>query len=498
MAALEKIEPKPVFYWFEQICSIPHGSGNVKKISDFLVSFAGERGLKYIQDDALNVIIYAPASEGCEDSSPLIIQGHMDMVCAKTDDCRIDFLNDPIQPYIDGDWVTAEGTSLGGDDGIAVAIALAVLDDKTIAHPLLECVFTVNEETGMDGAQALDFRNLKGRRLLNLDSEAEGMIIAGCAGGVRADCSFPLVREEYDGISCTLSIDGLKGGHSGEEIDKGRLNANKALGRILYTLNKNGLIKLASIEGGVVDNAIPVSAKAVFSASEEDLAIIKSLILAIGDHMKNEYASSDPGLRVLFEIGNREICEVAGKGSADALLFALFNLPNGVRAMSPDIKGLVQTSLNLGVIKSYEDRMVYTYSIRSSLASQKQLLCDELVSLTEFAGGTVSFRNPYPAWEFKRESAFRDTVAACCRRIYGKDPLITAIHGGLECGLFSEKAPDLDCVSLGPSMEGIHTPAERLNISSVQRIWTLVLDILKSCVEFPDKRPRLFVEKADK
>ena len=199
MAALENIEPKQVFYWFEQICSIPHGSGNVKRISDFLVSFAKERGLEYVQDDALNVIIYAPASEGYEDSAPLIIQGHMDMVCAKTEDCKIDFLNDPITPYVDGDWVTAEGTSLGGDDGIAVAIALAILDDKRIPHPPLECVFTVNEETGMDGAEALDFRNLKGRRLLNLDSEAEGMIIAGCAGGVRADCSFPVSREGCDG-----------------------------------------------------------------------------------------------------------------------------------------------------------------------------------------------------------------------------------------------------------------------------------------------------------
>ena len=282
MAALENIEPKQVFYWFEQICSVPHGSGNVKKISDFLVSFASERGLDYVQDDALNVIIYAPASEGYEDSSPLIIQGHMDMVCAKTEDCKIDFLNDPITPYVDGDWVTAEGTSLGGDDGIAVAIALAILDDKKIAHPTLECVFTVNEETGMDGAQALDFRNLKGRRLLNLDSEAEGMIIAGCAGGVRADCSFPVSREGCDGVSCTLSVEGLKGGHSGEEINKGRLNANKALGRILYALNKDSLIHLVSIEGGVVDNAIPVKAKAVFAAADDDLAIIKSLVLAIG------------------------------------------------------------------------------------------------------------------------------------------------------------------------------------------------------------------------
>ena len=461
MAALENIEPKQVFYWFEQICSVPHGSGNVKKISDFLVSFASERGLDYVQDDALNVIIYAPASEGYEDSSPLIIQGHMDMVCAKTEDCKIDFLNDPITPCVDGDWVTAEGTSLGGDDGIAVAIALAILDDKKIPHPPLECVFTVNEETGMDGAQALDFRNLKGRRLLNLDSEAEGMIIAGCAGGVRADCSFPVSREGCDGISCTLSVEGLKGGHSGEEINKGRLNANKALGRILYALNKDSLIHLVSIEGGVVDNAIPVKASAVFSADEDDLA--------------------DPGLSILFEIGNRETCEVVDKDSADRLLFSLFTLPNGVRAMSPDIGGLVRTSLNLGVIKTYESRIVYTFSIRSSLASQKQLLCDELVSMTEFAGGSVTLRSPYPAWEFRRESVFRDTVAECCKRAYGKDPIITAIHGGLECGLFSEKAPDLDCVSLGPSMEGIHTPDERLSISSVQRIWALVLDILKSC-----------------
>ena len=356
MAALENIEPKQVFYWFEQICSVPHGSGNVKKISDFLVSFASERGLDYVQDDALNVIIYAPASEGYEDSSPLIIQGHMDMVCAKTEDCKIDFLNDSITPCVDGDWVTAEGTSLGGDDGIAVAIALAILDDKKIPHPPLECVFTVNEETGMDGAQALDFRNLKGRRLLNLDSEAEGMIIAGCAGGVRADCSFPVSREGCDGISCTLSVEGLKGGHSGEEINKGRLNANKALGRILYALNKDSLIHLVSIEGGVVDNAIPVKAKAVFAAADDDLSIIKSLVLAIGDHMKNEYASADPGLSILFEIGNRETCEVVDKDSADRLLFSLFTLPNGVRAMSPDIGGLVRTSLNLGVIKTYESR----------------------------------------------------------------------------------------------------------------------------------------------
>ena len=481
MGVLSNIEPKEVFEQFEALSMVPRRTYRDEKISAFCVQFAKDHGLDYVQDDALNVIIYAPASEGYEDSSPLIIQGHMDMVCAKTEDCKIDFLNDPITPCVDGDWVTAEGTSLGGDDGIAVAIALAILDDKKIPHPPLECVFTVNEETGMDGAQAIDFRNLKGRRLLNLDSEAEGMIIAGCAGGVRADCSFPVSREGCDGISCTLSVEGLKGGHSGEEINKGRLNANKALGRILYALNKDSLIHLVSIEGGVVDNAIPVKAKAVFAAADDDLSIIKSLVLAIGDHMKNEYASADPGLSILFEIGNRETCEVVDKDSADRLLFSLFTLPNGVRAMSPDIGGLVRTSLNLGVIKSYESRIVFTFSIRSSLASQKQLLCDELVSMTEFAGGSVTFRSPYPAWEFRRESVFRDTVAECCKRAYGKDPIITAIHGGLECGLFSEKAPDLDCVSLGPSMEGIHTPDERLSISSVQRIWALVLDILKSC-----------------
>ena len=481
MGALSNLEPKNVFQYFEQLCSVPHGSGNTKQISDLCVRFAQEHGLRYRQDAVNNVVIWKDASPGYENAEPLILQGHIDMVCAKTEDCAKDMAREGLDVRTDGASVWADKTSLGGDDGIAVAMAMAILADDTLPHPPLEAVFTVDEEVGMDGAFALDCSDLKGRRMLNIDSEEEGVFTASCAGGARIDSVLPGILFPLSGEKAyRLTLSGLLGGHSGMEINKGRGNANYLMGRVLFMAKRAcpGL-RLAELRGGMFDNVICRECVAEAAVPAAQAEAFERFAAEFAETLRNEYAASDPGLTLT--------CEAAAPSMAfDAettakMLHVLFNLPQGVQEMSFDFPGLVQTSLNMGVISLDSDGLHFTYSIRSSIASQKELLRRKLHDAVEYAGGKVSERGDYPNWQYRKDSAFRALVLDAYRDLTGKEGRVDATHGGLECGLFISKIPGLDALSIGPNLHDVHSARERLDVASTQRVYALVCEILRRC-----------------
>lgn len=483
MGVLSALKPEGVWKYFEEICGIPHGSGNEKAVSDYCVSFAKERGLKVWQDEAWNVVIVKEASAGYEDREPLILQGHLDMVCEKKPDCDLDFEKDGLRLAVDGDSVYAEGTTLGGDDGIAVAYALAILDDDRILHPRLEAVFTTNEEVGMDGASALDVSMLKGHTVLNLDSEEEGILLAGCAGGCSAGIALPVLREQRRGVKLLLTVDGLKGGHSGAEIDKGRGNANRLLAVVLTELRKETDCGLILAAGGQKDNAIPRESHAELLISEEHAENIiqkaENICAAVQKRLKEEYGAADPGLSIRLQRKGTVEAEVFSEETLSHAITLLTALPNGVICMSEDIPGLVQTSLNLGVLKTEQEMLVLRYSVRSSVGAEKEALAEQLCRTAEQEGASVKINGDYPAWEFRKDSPIREDCVRIYKELFGKEPKVEAIHAGLECGILASKIPDLDCVSMGPDMSGIHTTEERLSISSVERMWKYLLELLK-------------------
>lgn len=481
MRVTENLNPKKVFYYFEEICKIPHGSGNIDRLSDYLVEFAKERGLFCIQDTCKNVIIIKEATPGYENEEPVILQGHMDMVAVKKPGAAIDMEKEGLRLAIDGDDLFAEDTSLGGDDGIAVAYALAILDSHEIAHPRLEVIVTVDEEVGMDGARELDVSMLKGRRMLNLDSEEEGYILAGCAGGARVDWQLPLVREGRNGKRYAICIKGLQGGHSGAEIDKERGNANVLLGRVLYGLCQSMDLYLVELEGGLADNAIPREARAVIVIEEDKEKLLVDGIKAVEEELRQELQTKDPDVGIeieeLEEAG--EISCVTGADSVKVVSL-LFAAPCGVQAMSADIKGLVETSLNMGIVSLKQDKAAVQFSVRSSLESAKRALIAKLECIASMAGASQEVHGDYPGWAYQKNSPFRDMAVNVFRDLYGKEPEIQAIHAGLECGLLSAKIPGLECISIGPDMKNIHTTEERLSISSTERVWNYVVELLKA------------------
>ena len=466
MRVLEGLQPAAAFGFFETLCAIPHGSRDTKAISDYCVRFAQERGLSWQQDASNNVIIRKPASPGYEDHPTVILQGHLDMVCEKDADCDIDFSKDGLRLRHDDTYIFADGTTLGGDDGIAVAYALAVLDSSELKHPPLEAVFTVDEEIGMLGAAALDMSGLQGRVLLNIDSEDEGILTVSCAGGATSCLTVPVKRVPVQGNAWRVGVRGLTGGHSGVEINKGRANANKVLAAALQGLP----VTLCSIAGGSKDNAIPRASEAVVVSEADDFAALFAA---------NAAKAALPETEQHAEF----YCEPAEAGEmlaeSEAVLGLLNAVPNGVQAMSSDIPGLVQTSLNLGIMYTDEDRQVLRASIRSSVATQKKAVLDQLICLTEQLGGTTEAEGDYPGWEYMPQSPLRERMVEVYQEQYGKEPTIKAMHAGVECGLFSEKLPGLDCVSFGPDLSDIHTPRERMHIASVQRTWELVKEVLK-------------------
>lgn len=479
MNVCTNLEPKKVFQFFEEICGIPHGSGNTKKISDYCVDFAKSRGLSYEQDANNNVIIKKPGSAGYEDSQPVIIQGHMDMVCEKESSREIDFTREGLSLYIDGDFLKAEGTTLGGDDGIALAYAFALLDSDTLAHPPLEVVLTVDEETGMLGAESIDVSRLKGRRLLNIDSDEEGVFLTSCAGGLRADCVLPVSYETVEGLEVSLRVHGLLGGHSGAEIHKERANGIVTLGRILQDLETQAGIRIMSAAGGLMDNAIPREAEAKLLIAPGQAGRLEELVQEWEETLQKEFQSSDPGISVSVSREGEGSVPVLEKASQERLLVFLRNMPFGVLNRSLEIPDLVETSLNPGIFQLTEAECQVTFSIRSSVTSRKYEVSNRLRTLTEFLGGTMTVYGDYPAWEYKADSKLRELMRECYRDLFKEEPKIQAIHAGLECGLLSGKLPDLDCISFGPNNFDIHTPKERLSISSTARVWDLIVEFLR-------------------
>lgn len=479
MGVLSNIEPKEVLKWFELLCSVPHGSGNTKQISDLCVNFAKERGLEYHQDALNNVIIIKEAAKGYEDESPLIIQGHMDMVCEKVEGSAHDFTKDGLTLIVEGDWLRADGTTLGGDDCIALAMAMAILDDDSMGHPRIEAVFTVDEEVGMDGAFDIDCSPLKGRAMLNLDSEEEGVLTVGCAGGMRADCVIPVERECRKLAGAKLVIGGLVGGHSGAEIDKGRANSNILLGRVLHALNSTAPIYMVDIFGGRADNVITNQTEATIAFDKADCGKLEAAVKEMAANFTREYDPADPDIFASFEVFEaKEQCVVNAEGTKK-IVTALMCTPQGIFEMNQKLKGLVQTSLNMGVLRLTENAMTAGYSVRSSIRTQKEVLGEKLRLLYEALGGSVSFRSAYPAWEFADVSPLRDKVSAIFEEQYGHKPEVVMTHGGLECGLFQEKMPGLDTVALGPDLVDIHSPKERLNLPSLERTWKLVKAVVE-------------------
>lgn len=474
---LAGLEPASVFGYFEKICSIPHGSRNTKAISDYLVSFAVEHGITYEQDELNNVLMYQEGTCGYEDHETLILQGHMDMVCEKDADCLINMDTDGLDVDHDGEYVFAHGTTLGGDNGIAVALILALLADKSIPHPPLEIIITVDEEIGMEGAAGVDLSRFKGRTMLNLDSEDEGTFTVSCAGGARGTIHLPIQRRLIYGPCIKLTVDGLRGGHSGVEIHKPLANANKVMGDLLGRIQKLMPLCITKLHGGNKDNAIPRNCEVTLIPLGVNVERINDIIAELQSEIRANYDEPDAvicGENVDALGGNAVTTECTAK------IIALLNaVPNGVQSMSADIEGLVQTSLNLGVLKLEED-LTLTFAVRSSVNQEKRDLLKRLSDLADFYDGIYSETGDYSAWEYKKESKLRDVMISTFKKMYGKDPTVVAIHAGLECGLLSEKLPGLDCVSIGPDMCDIHTSREKLNIASTKRTWEYVLEVLKA------------------
>ncbi|MBD5445340.1 MAG: aminoacyl-histidine dipeptidase [Lachnospiraceae bacterium] len=479
MGVLAGLEPAPVFHYFEEICNIPHGSGNEEQISNYIKEFADKRGLSCIQDEWNNIIIVKEATEGYEDQETMILQGHMDMVAVKEAESSLDMTKDALRLEVNGDYISAKETSLGGDDGIAVAYALALLDSNDIAHPRLEVVLTVGEEVGMDGARVMDLSMLKGRRMLNLDNEEEGVLLTSCAGGAGADCRLSVGLEKRRGILFDIQVKGLQGGHSGAEIHKEGGNANCLMGRVLDALVQETSASLVSLEGGLADNAIPILSRATIVAAEGEEDTCLSIVSKIEKAVQSELAIKDKN--VAISVNKQESAEVEclKSESMKKAVEYILAMPNGIQAMSADVKGLVETSLNLGIMKLDKDTLTLQFAIRSSIDSAKEALIRKIKCISALAGADVEIKGDYPGWAYRKDSPLRDKMIRIYEEMYGKKPEVQAIHAGLECGLFSGKIPGLDCISYGPDMKNIHTTEEVLSISSVKRVWEYVLEILK-------------------
>ena len=480
MRVLENLEPQKVFYYFEELCQIPHGSGNVEKISDYLKEFARNRGLEVIQDEMKNIIIVKEATAGYEKEPPVMIQGHMDMVAVHKPEYDIDMSRDALKLVVSGDQIYAEGTSLGGDDGIAVAYALAILDDDNIKHPRLEIVITVDEETGMDGARAIDLSMLKAKRLLNIDSEEEGVFLTGCAGGARVNCSLRPQFVYRKGLVYEVTIGGLQGGHSGVEIKEERGNANILTGRLLWNLNQQDVtVGVISIQGGLADNAIPRETRIALVVEPADRERFEAKIKEFEAGVRTELRTKDPGFFVQVEDKEKgEVPAVCDKELSRLAAF-LHSLPNGVQAMSADVQGLVETSLNLGILSLNEQGCHASFSVRSSIESSKQALIEKLKAIVSLTDGETEVSGVYPGWAYRVDSPLRDKMLDLYEKMYGEKPKVEAIHAGLECGILTAKRKDLDCISFGPNIYNIHTTEEYLSIASVERVWRYLLRFLE-------------------
>lgn len=482
MKKIENVKFDRIFYHFEQISKIPRGSGNEKAISDYLLDFGKSLGLECIQDAALNIIIKKPASIGYENAPAVIIQGHMDMVCEKNSDKEHDFEKDPINLVVKGDYIYADRTTLGADDGIAVAYAMTLLEDKTIEHPAIEVLLTTDEEAGMSGAMALQPHYINGKIVLNLDSEEEGKLLVSCAGGIRTKSILPIewIDKKNDTIAYNIVIRGLKGGHSGMEIHLGRGNSNKLMGRLLKNIDKELDFNLVSLNGGSKNNAIPRESSSIITVSQKDERKLLDIKRRVCEELKNEFSKKDPNLRVhLLEV-EESVDKVFSDDSTKKAVDLLYMYPNGVNTVSSDIQGLTESSTNLGVVTTLENSIEYDSTARSSVSSLKDEIVTRSKCITEILGGKLVTESSYPEWPYKTDSKIREVCKDVYERMYEKTPEIVAIHAGVECGLFKEKlGNDVDMISFGPDIIDIHTPNEHISISSVERCYEYLLEVLK-------------------
>lgn len=496
---INELSPSEVFSYFQEICAIPHGSGNTGMIADYCLEFAKLHGLKARKDAADNVVIFKAGSSGYEDCEPVILQGHLDMVCEKEPDCDIDMSVQSIKTCTDGKVVWADGTTLGADDGIAIAFILAVLASDTIAHPPIQAVLTSDEEIGMLGARDLDTSDLTAKRLINIDSENEGILYVSCAGGVRAECDIPVVYEDAVGwvsggeqddnasdaagngkVCFEVKISGLAGGHSGVEIHKQHTNAIRLLASLLSHANGVADFRLVSLSGGGKENAIPKEAKAVVSVRSCDATTFEQSIKESAAVWMQEIRATEPHAKIELEKTDIVADKVLNSHSTENVIYALWLSPDGVYRMSQEINGMVQTSLNLGTAYLEDDKLVYKYLIRSNTAAGKKLLLERVNTFVKHLSGNVVTMSDYPAWEYKSDSQLRKICVESFTNVYGHEPEVTSIHAGLECGILAGKMPGVDMISFGPTLESVHTPDECMDAASVERTWEYLMEILKS------------------
>lgn len=476
MKDIKSIEPKEVFNWFYELNQFPRCSGEEKEVSDFLVSFAEERDLEVYQDEIYNVIIKKPGTEGYTNSESVIIQGHMDMVCVKGKNSNHDFTKDPIEMIVEGDFLRANDTTLGADDGIAVAYALAILDSNDLKHPPLEILITTNEETGMDGVHALENDHLSGKTLLNIDSEEEGIFLVSCAGGANKITRFKLEKENKEGDGLEVKISGLKGGHSGMEIIKQRANAIKLMGRILDTSRKHNDLTLSELTAGTKHNAITNIATAKFAT--ENKTELKKVISSLSEQLKEEYRVEDGGLTI--DVSEIKIEKTYTRELSENLIDYIMMCPDGVQYMSRDIEGLVQTSLNNAIIEEERDNIKITTSVRSASSSSLREILNVLEIIAKRTGADIEELGNYPAWQYDENSKIRDKALEVYKGLFNEEAEVSAIHAGLECGLLKEILPDTDMLSFGPNLFDVHTEKEHISISSAERVWKFLIALLEN------------------
>lgn len=478
---MKNLQPQLVWGLFDEITKVPRPSKREEKIGKYLVEFAKKHNLEYQCDAIGNIVIRKPATAGYEALPAVVLQAHTDMVCEKNSDKVFDFDNDAIETVIDGEWVRANGTTLGADDGIGIAAALAVLIDDTLAHPAIEALFTVDEETGLTGAFNLGEGMLTGKYLINLDSEDEGEVFIGCAGGVDTLAYLPLIKESApEGyLFYEVAVSGLLGGHSGDDIDKGRANSNKVAARIVEQAARLHAARLVSFDGGNLRNAIPREAKAVVAVPVKESLRFVGDALALGEAIKAEFALTEPNMDIAIAECEAQK-EVLAAQTQRNLILALIGVPTGVLAMSMAMPGLVETSTNLASVKFEGDKIVITTSQRSSLESAKEYAKLHVESVFVAAGCEVVHSDGYPGWAPNPQSQLLETTKVAYKSLFGIEPKVRAIHAGLECGLFLEKYPHLEMVSFGPTLRGVHSPDERLEIATVDKFWRLLVEVLRN------------------
>lgn len=477
-------KPEKLFHFFEEISAIPRGSGNEKGISDYLVKFAHDRGLWVYQDDAYNVIIKKGGSKGAENRPAVMLQGHIDMVCEKVAGVEHDFEKEGLDLVVEDGVLTANGTTLGADNGVAVALMLMVLDDEDIVHPPVECVFTTEEEVGLNGARTLDKSQISARTMINMDSEEEGMATISCAGGLRIECTRPVVREKAEGTLLTIEISGLKGGHSGTDIDKERQNAIRVMARMLYQLMKNTDGKLVAFSGGNKDNAIPRECMAsLIYADALQAQKADELACSLAETMADEITPYEENFTCEISSEEGRIADAISAEDAKAFITAMYLAPNGVQSRNIKLDGFVVVSTNMGVVRAEDDRLVIVFSPRSSVASLQEEMKARLGLLAETFGFTATYSGEYPGWSYKEESPIREVFLESYRELFGEELKTEALHAGLECGLFSDAVPGLDAIAVGPTLNNVHTPEENLPLDSFERFYELLKDVLRRLTE---------------